>query len=507
MAQKPSYEELQQRVRELEQAVKDRTAALFLEKERAAAAGQAKSDFLANMSHELRTPLNAILGFSRLLERESSIPKPQMEQLKLIHDSGKHLLALIDDMLNMAKIEAGRVELNPQRIELVVFIREITGTFHTRAAEQYQKFKVEQQAPLPDYVRCDQDKLRRILYNLLAYAIRNTPARGTISMHVSAQDPQPATTTPQTMLRFDVCDGGSTISPDQIETIFEPFSQMECQSGTQTGTGLGLAISRRNAQLMGGDITVESPSNRGTVFTLTLPVQITDSAPKPKPITTPRVIGLAQGQPRYRVLVADDTDISRYLLEDLVEALGFNIQSVENGEQAVEQFFAWRPDLIFMDIRMPVLDGIAACKAIKITPEGRKTPIIAVTAHTLEVERQAIINAGFDDFVCKPLDENELYRKLAHHLKLKLIHEGSPVEENNSADDAADPQPVNGLETLPPDTRTALEAAAVMLDIEQTKAVIDTIRDHHEATADTLTKWLESFQFDKIIAATRNPRK
>ncbi|MGD9008765.1 MAG: histidine kinase dimerization/phospho-acceptor domain-containing protein, partial [Desulfobacteraceae bacterium] len=159
MAQKPSYEELQQRVRELEQAVKDRTAALFLEKERAAAAGQAKSDFLANMSHELRTPLNAILGFSRLLERESSIPKPQMEQLKLIHDSGKHLLALIDDMLNMAKIEAGRVELNPQRIELVVFIREITGTFHTRAAEQYQKFKVEQQAPLPDYVRCDQDKL------------------------------------------------------------------------------------------------------------------------------------------------------------------------------------------------------------------------------------------------------------------------------------------------------------------------------------------------------------
>ncbi|MGD9010400.1 MAG: response regulator, partial [Desulfobacteraceae bacterium] len=263
----------------------------------------------------------------------------------------------------------------------------------------------------------------------------------------------------------------------------------------------------RNAQLMGGDITVESPSDSGTVFTLTLPVQITDSAPKPKPKTASRVIGLAQGQPRYRVLVADDTDISRYLLEDLVKALGFSIQSVENGEQAVEQFFAWRPDLIFMDIRMPVLDGIAACKAIKITPEGRKTPIIAVTAHTLEVEHQAIIEAGFDDFVCKPLDENELYRKLAHHLKLKLIHEGSPVEENNSADDAADPQPVNGLETLPPDTRTALEAAAIMLDIEQTRAVIETIRDHHAATADTLTKWLESFQFDKIIAATRNPGK
>jgi DNA-binding response OmpR family regulator len=160
-----------------------------------------------------------------------------------------------------------------------------------------------------------------------------------------------------------------------------------------------------------------------------------------------------------------------------------------------------------MDIRMPVLDGIAACKAIKTTPEGRKTPIIAVTAHTFEVKRQAIINAGFDDYVCKPLDENELYRKLAHHLKLKLIHEESPFEEHKSTDDAAGSQPMNGLDTLPPDTRAALEAAAVMLDIDQTRAVIETIRVHHAATADTLTKWLESFQFDKIIAATRHPRK
>jgi CheY-like chemotaxis protein len=309
------------------------------------------------------------------------------------------------------------------------------------------------------------------------------------------------------MLRFDVCDGGSSIAPDQIEAIFEPFVQTEYHSGKQTSTGLGLAISRRNAQLMGGDITVESPSDGGTRFTLTIPVQITDSAPKPKPKAAPRVTGLAKGQPRYRILVADDTDISRYLLEDLVKRLGFAIQSVENGEQAVEQFFAWRPELIFMDIRMPVLDGIAACKAIKITPEGRKTPIIAVTAHTLEVDRQAIIDAGFDDFVCKPIDENELYRKLAHHLKLKLIHEQSPIEESISADDTADSQPVNGLETLPPDTRTALETAAVMLDIEQTRSVIETIRGHHAATADTLIKWLESFQFDKIIAATRDPGK
>lgn len=506
MAQKPSYKELQQRVRELKQVVKDRTAALFLEKERAAAASHVKSDFLASMSHELRTPLNAILGFSRLLEREASIPKPQMDQLKLIHNSGKHLLALIDDMLEMAKIEAGRVELNPQCMELVVFIREIAGTFHTRAAEQYLKFKVEQETPLPDYIRCDQGKLRQILFNLLASAIRNTPARGTISMRVSVQAPQPTTATHQTMLRFDVADGSSS-TPDQIEAIFEPFAQAGYQSGTQTGTGLGLAISRRNAQLMGGDITVETPTESGTVLTLTLPVQITDSVPKPEPKTAPRVIGLAEGQPRYRVLVADDTDISRYLLEDLVETLGFKIQAVENGEQAVEQFFAWRPDLIFMDIRMPVLDGIAACKAIKMTPEGRKTPIIAVTAHTLEEKHQAIINAGFDDFVCKPFDENELFRKLAHHLKLKLIHEDHRTKKNETANDDAHSQPAIGFETLPPETRTALEAAAVMLDLEQTRAVIETIRVHHGATADMLTKWLESFQFGKIIAATRTPGK
>ncbi len=507
MAQKPSYEELQQRVRELEQVVKDRQAELFLEKERAAAASQAKSDFLANMSHELRTPLNAILGFSRLLEREASIPKPQMEQLKLIHNSGKHLLALIDDMLDMAKIEAGRVELNPQRVELAVFIREIAGTFHTRAAEQYLKFKVEQERPLPDHIRCDQGKLRQILFSLLANAIRNTPARGAVSLNVSVEAPLPAFSTPQILLRFDVADSGSSITPDQVEAIFEPFAQAGYQSGAKTGTGLGLAISRRNAQLMGGDIKVESQSEGGTVFTLTLPVQIMGSTPKPKPETPPRIIGLAEGQPLYRVLVADDTDISRYLLEDMVRTLGFNIQSVENGEQAVEQFFAWRPDLIFMDIRMPVLDGIAACKAIKITPEGRKTPIIAVTAHSLESERQAIIDAGFDDFVCKPLDENELYRKLAYHLKLKLVHEDLHIEGDEGADDTADSEPGNGFETLPLETRTALEAAAVMLDIEQTKAVIETIRAHHTATADTLTQWLESFQFGKIIAAARTPGK
>jgi CheY-like chemotaxis protein/nitrogen-specific signal transduction histidine kinase len=504
MAKKPTYATLQQRVRELEKVTKDLTAELFLEKERAAAASQVKSDFLASISHELRTPLNAILGFSRLLERQASIPEPQMEQLKLIHNSGKQLLALIDDMLEMAKIEAGRAVLDPQRMELDIFIREIASIFHTRAAEQCLKFKVEQEKPLPRHIRCDQGKLRQILFNLLSNAIRNTPARGTIVMRVSAQDPTRATTAPQTMLRFDITDG--SILPDPIETIFEPFVQVGPQSDAWAGAGLGLAIGKRNAQLMGGDIAIDTPAQSGTIFTLTIPVQITDWMPKPEPKTKPRVVGLAEGQPRYHVLVADDTEIGRSLLEDLVKTLGFEIRSVENGEQAVEQFFAWRPHLIFMDIRMPVLDGIAACKAIKTTPEGRKIPIIAVTAYHLEPERQAIIDAGFDDFVCKPLDENELFRKLAHHLKLKLIHEGHLLEENKRVENESQIQPVGSFEILPPETLTALEAAAVMLDLEQTRAVIETIRARHADTADTLTQWLESFEFGKIIAAARAPR-
>jgi CheY-like chemotaxis protein len=504
MAKKPTNAELQQRVRELEKAVKDRTAELFLEKERAAAAGRVKSDFLASMSHELRTPLNAILGFSRLLERQLSIPRPQMEQLRLIHNSGKQLLALIDGMLEMAKIDAGRVELNPQRMELDLFIREIAATFHTRAAEQYLKFKVEQEQPLPNRIRCDQGKLRQIVFNLLANAIRNTPARGTVVMRVSVRDPSTTTPMPQTMLRIDIADGGN-ITPHQIETIFEPFVQEGRTGGARAGIGLGLAIGKRNAQLMGGDITIESPEEGGTIFTLTIPAQITDWAPKPEPKRAPRVVGLAEGQPRHRVLLADDTDIGRSLLEDLIKTLGFEIRAVENGEQAVEQFFAWRPHLIFMDIRMPVLDGKAACRAIKTTPEGRKTPIIAVTAHNLDADRQAIIGAGFDDFVCKPFDENELFRKTAHHLKLKLIHEDLPLEANQTVENGADTQPKECFETLPPETRTALKTAAVMLDLEQTRTVIETIRVHHTDMADTLTQWLESFDFGKIIAAAHTP--
>jgi CheY-like chemotaxis protein len=504
MAKKPTYAALQQRVRELEKVVKDLTAELFLEKERAAAASHVKNDFLASISHELRTPLNAILGFSRLLERQLSIPEPQMEQVKLIHNSGKQLLGLIDDTLEMAKIEAGRVELNAQHMELNIFMREIAGTFHSRAAEQYVKFKVEQKTPLPNHIRCDQGKLRQILFNLLANAIQNTTARGTVVMGVSVQEPLAAAPAPQTALCFHIV-GDATIRPDQIETIFEPFARTGPQSGARAGTSLGLAISKRNAQLMGGDITIESTEESGTIFTLTVPVQITDRAPTAKPKTASRVIGLAEGQSRHRVLLADDTETDRCLLGDLVKTLGIEIQSVENGEQAVEQFFAWRPHMIIMDIRMPVLDGTAACKAIKMTPEGRKTPIIAVTAYHLEEERQAIVNAGFDDFVCKPIDENELFRKLAHHLKLKLVHEENLLAKGQTAKTKAATQPGDSFESMPPETRTALEAAAVMLDLEQTRAVIETIRTHHTDTADRLTQWLESYEFDKIIAAARAP--
>ncbi len=389
-------------------------------KEAAETANRAKSEFLANMSHELRTPLNGILGYAQILKRDHHLADHYKSGIEVIQQSGEHLLTLINDILDLSKIEARKLELQLAAFDLPEFIQNIADIIRIRAEQAGLSFVYEPAMHLPGGVLGDEKRLRQVLLNLLSNAVKFTE-KGGVLLKVEPERPpnQPCHT-----LRFQVEDTGIGISKDKLEEIFLPFQQVGTRSQQIEGTGLGLAITKRLVSLMGSSLNVTSTPGKGTTFWFVLDLaEALVSAPGVETMNR-KIIGI-KGSPK-RVLVVDDKWENRSILVNILAPLGFEISECEDGREAVTRTLEWRPDVILMDLVMPVMDGFEATRHIRQIPEVKSVVVIASSASVFEQNRQNSLEAGCNDFLPKPIRTESLFALLQQHAGVEWQYEGSP---------------------------------------------------------------------------------
>jgi signal transduction histidine kinase/CheY-like chemotaxis protein len=460
-------------------------------KEVAEAANRAKSAFLANMSHEIRTPMNAILGFSQLMLRDKALNSQQNQYLGIINRSGEHLLALINDILEMSKIEAGRTTLNLTTFDLPALLTDLEMMFRVRTDGKRLSFVVELIGDVPRYIMTDINKLRQVFINVLGNAVKFTE-RGGIGLRVHAD--RRDTTRPY--LRVEVEDTGPGISADEQTKLFRHFEQTKTGQKTGTGTGLGLAISREFVRLMGGDITVSSQVGKGSIFSIHLPLNESD-VQAVLLIDKPRtVLSLQPGQENRRVLIADDVEDNRELLAQILGPVGFEIRLACDGAQAVREFESWRPHLILMDFRMPVMDGHEAIRRIRAAAGGKEVKIIAVTASALDENRQDLLGIGADDFIGKPFQEVELFRKMQTHLGVEFLY--AEEQAALAPEEVAELTP-ESLACLPQDQIHLMREAVIAADLDLLLAKIQEIEASAPEIARELRSLAEHFEYQKLL--------
>ncbi|MBE9039497.1 response regulator [Oscillatoriales cyanobacterium LEGE 11467] len=475
----------------------------------ARAASQAKSQFLANMSHELRTPLNAILGFSQVLDRDADLTIKQRDYIGIIHRSSQHLLELINGILDLAKIESGQVSLNESCFDIYRLFDRLEEMFQIEARQRQLTLLFLISANVPQYIKADEQKLRGCLINLIGNGIKFTRS-GNITIAVTPREnPSPANDF-ELELVFSVRDTGMGIAAEDMDTLFDAFVQAENGKQCAEGTGLGLAIARQFVRLMGGDITLTSTLGRGSTFEFNIQAShahCTEECDRPNR----RIVGLDSTQSPYRIAIVDDNRENRLLLAELLGSVGFEIREAEQGLEGVRLWESWHPHLMFVDTRMPVMNGLEATRQIRTlqreqvrnaqTPPSHRTAIVALTASAFEDRRGEILAAGSDDFMHKPFREESIFEILRRYLGIDYVYEERPPTKTGRERALSNPNDTCILEELaamPKNWLVQLEEAASKVREGLVLELINGIPADKSILANSLRDLARDFRLDRI---------